>query len=79
VSQFQYCLDRKSNKSLRRISGKISLKEYNTRDKTILDEWGISDGLFIDGKEINTGPAPSYKKLMKKINNRAKKINQPLH
>jgi len=56
--------------------GKVSLTEYNTKDKALLNEWGISDGLFIDGKEINTGPAPSYKKLLKKISNRAKKIKQ---
>lgn len=56
--------------------GKVSLTEYNTNDKALLNEWGISDGLFIDGKEINTGPAPSYKKLVKKISNRAKKIKQ---
>ncbi len=54
--------------------GKVNLQEYNTTDKGIIEEWGITDGLFIDGKEVNTGPAPAYKKLVKKISNRAKKI-----
>lgn len=54
--------------------GKINLEEYNTTDKAILEEWGISDGLFIDGREVRTGPAPSYEKLMKKISKKVKKI-----
>ena len=37
---------------------------------------GIADGLFIDGKEVNTGPAPTYKKLVKKISKRVNKIKQ---
>jgi len=55
-------------------SGKINLQEFNTTDKTIVEEWGISDGLFIDGKEVNTGPAPGYKKLVKKISKKVKKL-----
>jgi hypothetical protein len=54
-------------------SGKINLQEFNTTNETIVEEWGISDGLFIDGKEVKTGPAPGYKKLVKKISKRVNK------
>ncbi len=54
--------------------GKTSLQAYNTTDKAIIEEWGITDGLFIDGKEINTGPAPAYKKLIRKISKKVKKL-----
>lgn len=53
---------------------KIDLKEYDTLDRNIVKEWGISDGIFIDGKEIRTGPPPSYNKVYKKIEKRARKI-----
>jgi len=56
--------------------GKINLQEFNTTDKSIVEEWGITDGLFIDGKEVNTGPAPGHKKLVKKISKRVNKIKQ---
>jgi hypothetical protein len=54
--------------------GKVDLKEYNTTDKSIVEEWGISDGLFIDGREVRTGPAPSCEKLIKKISKKVRRI-----
>jgi N-acetylglutamate synthase-like GNAT family acetyltransferase len=53
---------------------KIDLKVYDTTDKAVRDEWGISDGLFLDGREVRTGPAPSYGKLVKKISKKVNKI-----
>jgi N-acetylglutamate synthase-like GNAT family acetyltransferase len=52
----------------------INLQEYDTIDSRILKEWGISDGLFIDGKEIRTGPPPSYEKIWRKIERRVRKL-----
>jgi len=43
--------------------GKVIFQEYDTSDRTTFLEWGISDALFIDGKEVWTGPPPSYKKI----------------
>jgi hypothetical protein len=37
-------------------------------------EWGRSDGLFIDGKEVRTGPPPSYEKIRKLIAKRVRKL-----
>jgi hypothetical protein len=54
--------------------GKIKLQEYDTIDRAIVKEWGITDGLFIDDKEIRTGPPPSYEKIRKMIARRVKKI-----
>ena len=53
---------------------KIDLRLYDTTDKAVVDEWGITDGLFIDGREVGTGPAPAYKKLVKKISKKVKKL-----
>jgi GNAT superfamily N-acetyltransferase len=51
---------------------KVNLQEYYTSDRAALVEWGIADGLFIDGKEVRTGPPPSLKKIRKKIARRVK-------
>ena len=53
---------------------KIEFKEYNTMDEKVFSEWGIIDALFIDGKEIRTGPPPSYGKIKKLIAKRVKKL-----
>jgi hypothetical protein len=58
--------------------GEVDIKQYDTVQKEVLNEWGISDGLYIDGRPIRMGPPPSYDKIRKKIEKRArrKKFNQ---
>lgn len=41
---------------------------YHTQNETVFNEWGIHDGLYIDDKQVRTGPPPSYKKIRSKIN-----------
>ncbi len=53
--------------------GKVEIEQYHTVDRGVLDEWGIADGLFIDGREINLGPPPSYAKIRKKIERRVRR------
>jgi len=53
--------------------GKIALNEFDTTDKHVMNEWGITDALFIDGKEVMTGPPISYKKIRNKIEKRVRK------
>ena len=52
--------------------GKVNVEQYDTVDKEVLNEWGITDGLYIDGKAIRMGPPPSYDKIRKKIEKRAR-------
>lgn len=54
--------------------GKVEVKDFQTIDRDIVNEWGIVDGLFIDGKEVRTGPPPSYLKIRKKIEKRVRKL-----
>lgn len=39
----------------------------DTKDPAVRAEWGTTDGLFIDGRELRTGPPPSYEKIEKRI------------
>ena len=53
--------------------GKVSIDQYDTVDKEVLNEWGITDGLYIDGKAMRMGPPPSYDKIRKRIERRARR------
>lgn len=53
---------------------KVAFREIRTFNRDVFLEWGISDALFIDGKQIRTGPPPSYEKIRKKIAKRIKKL-----
>ncbi|UCE04795.1 MAG: GNAT family N-acetyltransferase [bacterium] len=53
---------------------KVVFKEINTFDRNVFLEWGISDALFINDKQVRTGPPPSYKKIRKLIAKRIRKL-----
>ena len=53
---------------------KVVFREINTFDRKIFLEWGIADALFIDDKQVRTGPPPSYEKIKKLIAKRVKKL-----
>lgn len=53
---------------------KILLREYLTIDKKVQREWGISDAVFINKKQIRTGPPPSFKTIRTKIEKKARMI-----
>jgi GNAT superfamily N-acetyltransferase len=53
---------------------KVVFREINTFDRKVFLEWGISDALFIDDRQVKTGPPPSYEKIKKLIAKRVKKL-----
>ena len=53
---------------------KVVFEEINTFEKEIMMKWGISDALFIDEKEVRTGPPPSYEKIRQKIEKQVRKL-----
>ena len=52
---------------------KVKFDVVNTLNPETFNQWGIMDGLYIDGKAISTGPPPAYLKILKKV---AKKVNR---
>jgi N-acetylglutamate synthase-like GNAT family acetyltransferase len=60
----------------REFEGKVEVTEFHTINREIVDEWGIVEGIYIDGRELRTGPPPSYIKIMKKIEKRVRKLNR---
>ena len=53
---------------------RVVFREIDTSDRTALEEWGMPSALFIDDREVNTGPPPSYEKIKKLIAKRVKKL-----
>jgi len=54
----------------------VEFREINTLDRNTFLEWGISEALFIDDKELSTGPPPSFEKIKNRITKRVKKLKK---
>ncbi|MFX1355055.1 MAG: GNAT family N-acetyltransferase [Promethearchaeota archaeon] len=54
----------------------VIFQEIDTFNRENYLEWGVYTGLFIDNKEIRTGPPPSYEDLKKKIIKKVKKLKK---
>jgi len=53
----------------------VIFPRIDSSDRDVFLEWGISDGIFINGKQIAFGPPLSYEKIMKKIARQVKKLS----
>ena len=54
---------------------KVRFIEYDSTDDEVYGEWKIMDGIFVNGKEINAGPPPSYEKIHSIIEKQVRKLN----
>lgn len=54
----------------------VEFHEIGTDDRAVFLEWGMSDALFIDGREVRNGPPPKYEKIKKEIARRMKKVKE---
>jgi GNAT superfamily N-acetyltransferase len=53
---------------------KVEFREIRTDDRAVFLEWGMSDALFVDGKEVRNGPPPKYEKIRKRIAKKLKRL-----
>ena len=53
---------------------KVIFESIDTSDRDTFMQWGISDGLYVDGKEIFHGPPIAYEKITKIISKKVKKL-----
>ena len=56
------------------IGDRVIFDSIDTSNQSVFLEWGISDGIYIDGKKVAYGPPPSYEKLREKISRRARRL-----
>ena len=64
----------RAKKAAAEFGDKVVFRKIDTFDRGNFLEWGIADALFIDEKEVRTGPPPSYEKIRKMIANKARKL-----
>ncbi len=53
---------------------RVLFTTIDTSDRAVFDEWGIVDGIFVDGKRLSFGPPLSYEKIRKVIARRVKRL-----
>jgi len=53
------------------IGDAVVFSEIDTSERVTVAEWGLSDAVLVDGKNLQKGPPPSYDKIYKAIARRA--------
>ncbi|MFC1940516.1 GNAT family N-acetyltransferase [Chloroflexota bacterium] len=64
----------RAKKAAAEFGDKVLFRKIDTFDRENFLEWGIADALFIDKKEVRTGPPPSYEKIRGMIANKVRKL-----
>lgn len=72
--QLQSIVSERARRASEEFGDLVEFREIVTSDPSVLGEWGISDGLYIDGGLVRTGPPPSYKKIRSRILKRVKRL-----
>lgn len=64
----------RAKRACQEFGSRVTFREFDTSDKEVFLEWGITDALFIDDKQIGTGPPPSYEKIRNLITRRIERL-----
>jgi GNAT superfamily N-acetyltransferase len=64
----------RARRAAQEFGDKVLFREVDTTEPRTFEEWGIADGVFVDGKRANWGPPLAYDKLRKLIEKRAKRL-----
>ena len=72
----QNIIHERAKRAAQEFGDAVQFREVDTFDRCTLCEWGLSDALFIDGKEVRTGPPPSFEKIKNKIARKVGRINR---
>ena len=56
------------------LGDRVELREIDTFERSVGMEWGATDALFVDGKQVRTGPPPSYKKIRTLLEKKIQKL-----
>jgi len=56
------------------LGDKVVFKEVDTFDRDVGLEWGTLDALFVDRKQVRTGPPPSYDKIRSMLEKKVRRL-----
>jgi len=71
----QSIVHERAKRATKEFTEQVVFQEFDTSNPEVFEQWGISDALFVNSKEIRMGPPPSFKKIRRKIARKAKKLN----
>ena len=54
------------------LGDKVAFREIDTSERSAVVEWGVSDAVLVDGKNLQKGPPPSFEKIRAAIAKRAR-------
>lgn len=66
----------RAKRASREVGDDVAFVEIDTSERCTLVEWGYSDALFLDQREMRTGPPPSYEKVRSAISKKVKKLRK---
>lgn len=64
----------RAKKAAAKFGDKVVFRAIDTFDKDTLLEWGLSNGLFVEDKELSMGPPVAYDKIVGLITKKVKKL-----
>jgi hypothetical protein len=53
---------------------KVVFESIDTSERPTMLEWGLTDAIFINGRQVGFGPPPSYQKIRKLIEDKVRKL-----
>jgi len=56
------------------LGDKVEFKVIDTSYRDVFQEWGITDAIYINNKELRNGPPPSYKKIKRRITRKVRRL-----
>jgi len=65
----------RAKRACRKIGDKVTFVTYDTSDRKTFLEWGIMDALYVNGKQVRTGPPPSYERIERTIIRAVRKLS----
>ena len=74
-----WCLARnlvyeRAKRAAAELGEKVVFREIDTSSRESVAEWGVADAVFVDGKNVQKGPPPSYDKILKIIAKRVARL-----
>ena len=57
--------------------GGIEFRSHDTTDHAVLDDWGIVDEVFVDGRKVRNGPPQKYEKIHRLLSKKLWKLPRP--
>jgi len=64
----------RAKKASAEFGDKVIFNEINTFNRDVFGEWGITDALYVDDKQIRTGPPPTFEKIQNKIARKVRRL-----